>query len=208
MVISMKDYETSSDEELIIRIRDGENEIWDYLIAKYKNLVLKKAKSMYILGGDNEDLIQEGMIGLYKAIRDFDFGRDAQFITFADICVSRQLFSAVQKAQRKKHKPLNESISLNSNNNESDGTDLSLVDALSKVSEKSPEELLIDKAQIDEIQTLIDNELSDLEKHVVRLFMTGEKVSEIARILSRDVKSTDNALQRAKQKIKKGLQLR
>ena len=101
------DYEQYTDEELIVRLRDGEEKITDYIMDKYKNLVKSKAKSMYILGADREDLIQEGMIGLFKAIRDYDIGRDASFFTFADLCVSRQMYTAVQAAGRKKHSPLN-----------------------------------------------------------------------------------------------------
>ena len=105
------DYEQYTDEELIVRLRDGEEKITDYIMDKYKNLVKSKAKSMYILGADREDLIQEGMIGLFKAIRDYDIGRDASFFTFADLCVSRQMYTAVQAAGRKKHSPLNTYIS-------------------------------------------------------------------------------------------------
>lgn len=205
----MKEYQQYTDEELIIRIRDGEKEIADYLISKYKNLVLKKVHSMYILGGDSDDLIQEGMIGMYKAIRDYDFGRDASFYTFADICVSRQLFTAVTAAQRKKHIPLNNYISLNGydDNSENSEGEVRLVDALSSVAEKSPEQLMMDRAIIDEIETVIDNELSQLERECIRLYITGMGVSAIAKILGRDDKSTDNALNRAKQKIKKAVNI-
>ena len=110
-----KDYEKCSDEELIMRQRDGEEAVTDYIMDKYKNLVRNKAKSMYILGADREDLIQEGMIGLFKAIRDYDTGRDASFSTFADLCVSRQMYTAVQAAGRQKHAPLNTYISLYTN---------------------------------------------------------------------------------------------
>ena len=106
------DYEQFRDEELIDRLRHGESAITDYIMEKYKNLVRSKARSMYILGADNEDLIQEGMIGLFKAVRDYDSGRDASFYTFADLCVSRQMYTAIQAATRKKHWPLNTSVSL------------------------------------------------------------------------------------------------
>ena len=105
-------YSQYSDEELILRLRDGEERITDYIIDKYKNLVKSKAKCMYILGADNEDLIQEGMIGLFKAVRDYDCGRDASFFTFADLCISRQMYTAVQASRRQKHAPLNSYISL------------------------------------------------------------------------------------------------
>ena len=107
-----KEYGNSSDEELILRLRDGEEAITDYIMDKYKNMVRSKAKSMYILGADREDLIQEGMIGLFKAVRDYDTGRDASFFTFADLCVSRQMYTAIQAAGRQKHMPLNTYVSL------------------------------------------------------------------------------------------------
>ena len=107
-----KEYGNSSDEELILRLRDGEEAITDYIMDKYKNMVRSKAKSMYILGADREDLIQEGMIGLFKAVRDYDTGRDASFFTFAELCVSRQMYTAIQAAGRQKHMPLNTYVSL------------------------------------------------------------------------------------------------
>ena len=108
----MNRYETYSDEELILLLRDGDNRIMDYIMEKYKGLVRNKAKSMYLLGADNEDLIQEGMIGLFKAVRDYDAGRDASFYTFADLCISRQMYTAVQASGRKKHAPLNSYVSI------------------------------------------------------------------------------------------------
>ena len=106
----MEGYEGVSDEELILRLKDGDGGVMDYILEKYKGMVRSKAKSMYLLGGDNEDLIQEGMIGLFKAVRDYDPGRDASFCTFADLCVSRQMYTAVQASFRKKHMPLNRSV--------------------------------------------------------------------------------------------------
>ncbi|MDE6975098.1 MAG: sigma-70 family RNA polymerase sigma factor, partial [Lachnospiraceae bacterium] len=116
-----KNYEDCGDEELILRLRDGEEAITDYIMDKYKNLVRSKAKSMYILGADRDDLIQEGMIGLFKAVRDYDAGRDASFFTFADLCVSRQMYTAIQAAGRQKHTPLNTYISLYAGSTEQDG---------------------------------------------------------------------------------------
>ena len=203
----MKDYENYTDEELIIRIRDGEKEITDYIINKYKDLVRKKAKSMYILGADNEDLIQEGMIGLFKAIRDYDAGRDASFFTFADVCVSRQMYSAVQAAHRKKHAPLNYYVSLYAGTDkDSDDKDSALlIDAVATDIVNNPEDLMIDNENVMRIEEIIDTDLSPLEKQVVDLFLTGMSYTEIARVLGRDEKSMDNALQRIKAKIRKGL---
>lgn len=204
-----KDYEKCSDEELIVRLRDGESVITDYIMDKYKNLVRSKAKSMYILGADREDLIQEGMIGLFKAIRDYDTGRDASFFTFADLCVSRQMYTAVQAAGRQKHTPLNTYISLYAGTFESDSTDKGeegeLINSVISQSERNPEEVLIDKENVELLEKAIDKELSSFEKQVLDLYLTGMKYSQIARVLGRDDKSTDNALQRIKSKLKKAI---
>ena len=163
-----KGYEKCSDEELIVRLRDGESAITDYIMDKYKNLVRSKAKSMYILGADREDLIQEGMIGLFKAVRDYDTGRDASFFTFADLCVSRQMYTAVQAAGRQKHAPLNTYISLYANASENDGTEKGeeweLIDSLISQAVRNPEELLIDKENVEHLERAMEKELSAFEK--------------------------------------------
>lgn len=198
----MRDYEKYTDEELIVRIRDGEKEISDYIIAKYKNLVRGKVKSMYLLGGDMEDLIQEGMIGLYKAIRDYDAGRDASFFTFADICVSRQVFQAIEKDSRKKHGPLNTSISLDVKTGEGESGESVLANMISSVTDRNPEEIILSNELVDRVYDFIRSQLTNVERQVIELYITGLKIPEIARVLSRDEKSTDNALWRAKNKIK------
>ncbi len=201
-----KDFEKYSDEELIVRLRDGESLITDYIMDKYKNLVRSKAKSMYILGADREDLIQEGMIGLFKAIRDYDTGRDASFFTFADLCVSRQMYTAVQAAGRQKHAPLNTYISLyagRTENGAEQSEERELIDSVLSRAERSPEELFIDKENLELLEKVIDRELSSFEKQVLDLYLTGMKYSQIAKVLGRDDKSTDNALQRIKAKLKK-----
>lgn len=204
-----KDYEKYSDDELILRLRDGESAITDYIMDKYKNLVRNKAKSMYILGADREDLIQEGMIGLFKAVRDYDTGRDASFYTFADLCVSRQMYTAVQTAGRQKHTPLNTYISLYAGNSEegsmAGSEEWDLLGNISSQLEKSPEELLIDKENVDILEKIIEKELSNFEKQVLDLYLTGMRYSQIAKVLGRDGKSTDNALQRIKAKLKKAI---
>lgn len=200
-------YENISDEELIVRLRQGETQITDYIMEKYKHLVRKKAKSMYILGGDNDDLIQEGMIGLFKAIHDYDIGRDASFFTFADLCVSRQMYNAVQAARREKHAPLNSYVSLYAEMSEGDNDDnrVKLINALASEVETNPEELFIDKENVAALESIIDKELSSFEKQVLDLYLTGMSYSQIAKVLARDEKSTDNALQRLKAKIKKAV---
>ena len=200
-------YKDFTDEELIDRLRHGEAAITDYIMDKYKNLVRKKAKSMYILGADNDDLIQEGMIGLFKAMRDYDSGRDASFYTFADLCISRQMYNAVQASGREKHIPLNSYVSLytNMSETESEGNSTSLLSMLASETENNPEEIVIDKENVAAIEAIIDKELSDFEKQVLDLYITGMTYSQIARVLGRDGKSTDNALQRLKAKLKRAV---
>ena len=198
-----RDYGQYSDEELIIRLRDGEGSITEYLMNKYKNLVRSKAKSMYLLGADNDDLIQEGMIGLFKALRDYDSGRDASFLTFADLCVSRQMYTAVQASRRQKHIPLNTYVSLyGSAGKDHDGEEEELVNVLARAGQ-SPEDMVIDKENVVQLEQTIDRELSSFEKQVLDLYVIGMGYQQIAKVLGRDEKSTDNALQRIKTKLKK-----
>ncbi len=201
-----KYYDESSDEELIIRLRDGEDAITDYIMDKYKDLVRSKAGSMYILGADKEDLIQEGMIGLFKAIRDYDTGRDASFFTFADLCVSRQIYTAIQAAGRQKHAPLNTYISLYSSSSDKEmeqGDEWKLINSIISKKEQNPEEMLIDRENVELLEKAIDEELSGFEKEVLDLYLTGMKYGQIAKLLGKDDKSTDNALQRVKAKLRK-----
>ena len=202
---TVKKYQNESDEMLIERLRDGERDITDFIMNKYKNLVRSKAKSMYILGADTEDLIQEGMIGLFKAIRDYDAGRDASFYTFAELCISRQMYTAVQASNRKKHMPLNSYISLYSANENENGDNAGeeFINFLGTESQKNPEQLLIDKENVISLERKIEEELSTFEKQVLDLYLTGMSYSQIARVLGRDEKATDNALQRIKSKIRK-----
>ncbi|MBE5875020.1 MAG: sigma-70 family RNA polymerase sigma factor [Lachnospiraceae bacterium] len=198
------DYELLSDEELIDRLRNGETAIMDYICDKYKNLVRSKAKSMFILGGDSEDLIQEGMIGLFKAVRDYDMGRDASFLTFADLCVSRQMYTAVQASKRQKHIPLNTYVSLYSDSEEQeDKGEKQLLEALEDRTELNPEEAFLDKERVAYLEKVIESELSPFEKQVLDLYMTKMPTAQIAKVLGREEKSTDNALQRLKAKIRK-----
>jgi len=198
------EYRQIPDEELIDRLRGGEEAIMDYICDKYKNLVRSKAKSMYIIGGDSEDLIQEGMIGLFKAVRDYDSGRDASFYTFADLCISRQMYTAVQAAKRLKHSPLNTYVSLYGSL-EDGREDNILLEAIADTAGINPEEMVLDKERVDYLEQVIEAELSSFEKQVLELYMTGMSYTQIAKVLGRDVKSTDNALQRLKGKIKKML---
>ena len=196
-------YRQCSDGELIDRLRRGETPIMDYICDKYKNLVRSKAKSMFILGADSEDLIQEGMIGLFKAVRDYDTGRDASFFTFAELCINRQMYTAVQASKRRKHFPLNTYVSLDSETDGDDREGLNLAELLADRTKLSPEELFLDKERVAYLEKTIEEELSDFEKQVLDLYMTGMTYSQIAKVLGRDEKATDNALQRLKAKIRR-----
>lgn len=198
-------YGNCTDDELIDRLRQGESAIMDYICDKYKNMVRSKAKSMFILGADNEDLIQEGMIGLFKAVRDYDMGRDASFFTFAELCVSRQMYTAVRASKRQKHLPLNTYVPLDSSASDDDREGGDLSELLSDRVELSPEEQFLDKERVAYLEKQIDKELSDFEKQVMDLYITGMSYAQIARVLGRDEKATDNALQRLKAKIKRML---
>lgn len=202
----MYDYSAFSDEELILRLRDGEEAIMDYIMNKYKNLVRKHARNMYILGAEEQDLIQEGMIGLFRAIKDYDSGRDASFFTFADLCVSRKMYNAIEVSKREKHTPLNNYISLYASN-DGDNVDSKtmFMDLLSAGEISNPENLFIDKENVERIENLVEQELSSFEKQVFDLYITGMKYGQIAKVLGKDEKSTDNALQRIKNKLKRAM---
>lgn len=199
-----QDYDECTDEELIGLLRDGGQDIMDYILEKYKGMVKAKARSMYLLGGDSEDLIQEGMIGLFKAVRDYDCGRDAGFSTFAELCVSRQMYTAVQASTRKKHMPLNTYISLYQSGTEGEQSEnVQLLNALAPENQMSPEDRVIDRENVEALELAIETELSAFEKQVLDLYMTGMSYSQIARVLGRDEKSTDNALSRVRSKLRR-----
>lgn len=203
----MYDYSTCTDEELILRLREGEESIMDYIMNKYKNLVRKHARNMYILGAEEQDLIQEGMIGLFRAIKDYDSGRDASFFTFADLCISRKMYNAIEASKREKHTPLNNYISLYGDNDEDSKDGKSgFIDLLSAGEISNPENLLIDRENVERIEKLVEQELSSFEKQVFDLYITGMKYGQIAKVLGKDEKSTDNALQRIRNKLRKAIQ--
>ena len=189
----MGKFDNISDEELIARLRDGETIIEDYLMEKYKGLVRQKARAMFLIGGDTDDLIQEGMIGLFKAVRDFQPGREATFATFARMCIDRQIYSAIQNSNRQKHLPLNYYVSLNQEDESSPIWELSV---------ENPEEIIIDQETTRELQQKISDYLSPMENKVLDLYLKGEGYVEIGRILGKSPKSIDNALQRIRAKIR------
>ena len=198
----MKNYDRLPDEQLIKNLRAGETEIMDYIINKYKFMVRKKAKGMYLLGGENDDLIQEGMIGLFKAVRDYDVNQENSFQSFADLCVSRQMYTAIKLSQRQKHMPLNSYVSLyDSGDENSEDKQSPLIDQLQGEKENNPEELFIDKEYFSMMEQELKKRLSDLESRVLHLHLMGEDYRSIATLLDKSPKSIDNALQRIKQKI-------
>lgn len=197
------DYEELSDNDLITGIREGEHQFVDVLMNRYKDMVKIKANSMFILGAEPQDLIQEGMIGLVKAMQDYDLGRDASFSTFAQLCVNRQLYKAINASKRQKHLPLNSYISLFGSEKNSDDEDAKLLEVLPSNINPNPEELIIDRENVELLEKKIEEILSDKEKQVLDLAITGMGYLEIAKVLGMDDKAADNALQRARTKIKK-----
>lgn len=197
-----------TDEELICCIRSGDRAAGDVLMERYKGMVLGKARSMYILGGDSDDLIQEGMIGLYKAMRDYDDSREASFKTFASLCVSRQLYTAVRASARNKHLPLNTAISLDSpvdtgaRSEDNMGT-AELANTLVSDSGFNPEDSLIENESLSLLREKIEKRLSPLEKQVLELYLEGMSYAQIAQTLSIDRKAADNALQRIRAKLRR-----
>lgn len=200
--MKQEEYERLSDEEIIRLIRQGEGGAVDYLMDKYKNMVRGKAKALYLIGGDHDDLIQEGMIGLFRAIRDFDEKKEAGFAPFAAMCISRQLYKAIETQNRKKNQPLNNYISLDTPaypENEKDETRLLEVLHLSK--DSNPEKFVIDRENLIWLEDRLSEVLSPMEKQVFVLFREGYPYQQIAKALGREPKSIDNAIQRIKNKF-------
>lgn len=200
-----KDYESCTDEELIRLFRDGQEDIMDFLLNKYKNLVKSQASQYFIPGADEQDILQEGMIGLFKAVRDFDEKKDASFATFAKLCISRNIQSAVNKANRKKQEPLNTSVSLNAASENGGNAELEsqAANSLKRLGLDDPERILIDSENYNFLMESIQNDLSQSEKAVFRLMITGLGYKEIARKLGKESKSVDNAITRIRTKAKK-----
>ncbi|NLA57976.1 MAG: RNA polymerase sporulation sigma factor SigH [Firmicutes bacterium] len=195
------------DEQLVGLVREGDELALEYMINKYKNFVRAKARSYFLIGADREDIIQEGMIGLYKAIRDFRSDKLASFRAFAELCITRQIITAIKTATRQKHIPLNSYVSLNKPiyDEESDRT---LLDVLSGNKVTDPEELVISREEFIHIEQKMGEFLSELEWKVLMYYLEGKSYQEIADSLGRHVKSVDNALQRVKRKLERYLQKR
>ena len=199
----MNTYNKIPDEQLICRLRNGEDEIMDYLMIKYKSMVRRKARAMYLIGGDNDDLIQEGMIGLIKAVRDFDSEAGQSFSGFAELCVSRQMYSAIASSKRKKHIPLNSYVSLYDEGNHEDEKALPLIDTIEPEVENNPETLYFGKESSEAFIEELKENLSDLENRVLYLHMLGTNYRDIANLLDKSPKTIDNALQRVRTKAGK-----
>ena len=193
--------------DIVLKASKGDKIALEYIIKRYKNFVKAKAKSYFLIGADKEDIIQEGMIGLYKAVRDFDASKTNSFKGFADICITRQIITAIKTATRQKHIPLNSYISLNKPvyDEESERT---LLDIIATSIVTDPEELIISKEELKHIESKMNELLSDLELQVVEYYLNGKSYQYIADKLKRDVKSIDNALQRVKRKLEKHLENR
>ena len=193
--------------DIVLKASKGDKIALEYIIKKYKNFVKAKAKSYFLIGADKEDIIQEGMIGLYKAVRDSDASKTNSFKGFADICITRQIITAIKTATRQKHIPLNSYISLNKPvyDEESERT---LLDIIATSIVTDPEELIISKEELKHIESKMNELLSDLELQVVEYYLNGKSYQYIADKLKRDVKSIDNALQRVKRKLEKHLENR
>ena len=195
-----------TDEDVVQRCHDGDSLAEEYLLIKYKNFVRSKARSYFLIGADHEDIVQEGMIGLYKAIRDYRKEKLSSFRAFAELCVTRQIITAIKTATRQKHMPLNSYVSLNKPlyDEESDRTLMDVIMENGQIS--NPEELIINRENLGNINTKITEVLSSLEQQVLIAYLDGKSYQEIAQTLGRHVKSIDNALQRVKRKLEKYLE--
>ena len=198
----MNCYKQMTDEQLIEKLREGDSGINDYLMEKYKNTVRKEANAMYLLGGENDDLIQEGMIGLFKAVQDYDLKQGASFFSFAKLCITRQMYSAIEASRRKKHGPLNSYVSFY----EQGEDESSLADTMEAGGESNPEELFVSQEYVRILQSRLEESLSDLENRVLYLHLMGTDYKTIARLLDKSPKTVDNALQRIKNKTEKILE--
>lgn len=195
----MEGYQKFSDEQLIGMLREGNDGIMDYILGKYKPLVLRKANAMYLIGGDTDDLIQEGMIGLFKAIRDYRAERESSFFHFAELCITRQLYSAVEASNRKKHAPLNSYVSFYS---KTDEEGKSLAETLSTDTMDNPEQLVIAQENLAQFWEEVKRHLSAMEQEVLDEYLAGHNYRQIAKKLGKSPKAIDNALSRIRAKIR------
>lgn len=200
------DYTSYTDEELVLLSRENDGAM-EFLLNKYKGMVLSAGKSLFILGGENEDLVQEGMIGLFKAVRDFDEKKNIKFSTFASVCIRRNIYTAITNSNNPKNDPLNKGLSISSTDSREEENDSEIpslsTDDLGLSDIYNPEANLIHKEKYEDLLRFMEKNLSEMEYKVIDLYIVGLSTSEIAKVLSTNEKTTDNALQRAKNKIKK-----
>ncbi len=194
-------YKNMEDEEIVEYIREGDQYALEYLMNKYKNFVRSKARTYFLVGADRDDIIQEGMIGLYKAIRDYRMDKTTSFHTFAELCVTRQMITAIKAATRQKHMPLNSYISLNKPIFDDESEKTTLLDMMAESKGINPEEVFIGQESLAFIEQHLEKSLSNLECKVLALYLQGKSYNEIAKYLNKPVKSIDNALQRVKKKL-------
>ena len=199
-----ENYLNMPDEEIVKIAQKSDNPALEYLLNKYKNFVRSKARSYFLIGADHEDIVQEGMIGLYKAIRDFKEDRQSSFRAFAELCITRQIITAIKTATRQKHIPLNSYVSLDKPMFD-EKSERTLLDTITEDTFSNPEAMVISKEDLSVIEGKIGEMLSDLEKDVLIKYMEGKSYQEISEELDRHVKSIDNALQRVKRKLQKYL---
>ena len=205
--LDMFNFKTLSDDDVVQLAKSDNPMALEYLIYKYKNFVRSKARSYFLIGADRDDIIQEGMIGLFKAIRDYDKDKLTSFKSFAEICITRQIITAIKSATRQKHMPLNSYVSLNKPVYEEE-SDRTLMDIISASSDIDPMELFIGREDMDLMENKIGEVLSELEMEVLMSYIDGRTYVEIAETLNRDVKSIDNALQRVKKKLERYLAIK
>ncbi|RUS44246.1 RNA polymerase sporulation sigma factor SigH [Cohnella sp. AR92] len=199
------EYDFKTDEDIVEAVRLGDSNALEYLINKYRNFVRAKARSYFLIGAEREDIVQEGMIGLYKSIRDFKGDKLASFKAFAELCVTRQIITAIKTATRQKHIPLNSYVSLDKPIYDED-SDRTLLDVICGSRVCDPEEMIINQEEFFGLEDKMSEILSDLERRVLMLYLDGRSYQEIAVDLDRHVKSIDNALQRVKRKLEKYLE--
>lgn len=195
----------SSETSLLAAAQAGDAAAMEYLLERHRDLVRMRARNYFIVGGDRDDIIQEGMIGLYKAVRDFRAEKLANFRAFADLCITRQIITAIKTATRQKHVPLNQYVSLNKPAFRGDDSDRTLLDILEAPKNVDPEDLLVRKEFSDDVKERMTRNLSEFESKVLTLYLAGKSYSEMSSDLQRHSKSIDNALQRVKRKIEKAL---
>lgn len=198
-------YNSLTDEKLVSLIKEGDNQAFSILLDKYKDLLNVKASKYYINGAEKEDTIQEGMIGLFKAIKNFDESKQNSFKTFANICVERQLITAIKSSNRQKHQPLNSYLSLNNSAYDNDDNDEELINTFDSKTVEDPLDTVMKKEYLEKIESTIDKTLSGFEKQVLNRYIRGESYVDIANKLDAPVKSVDNAIQRIRKKAVKNL---